>query len=122
MSAVAHGGHWASKVGSDSPTAGDSSLAQTFTVAAASTLSFYYQVVCPDTVTYDWATATLADLTTGTSSTILPKDCSKTGTWKRVTAALTAGHQYKLTLSSHDDDYTGDATYTLFDDVVVTTP
>ena len=30
----------------------------------------------------------------------------------------TAGHSYTLTLISHDDNYVGDATYTLFDDVI----
>jgi serine protease len=32
---------------------------------------------------------------------------------------VTAGHQYTLMLSSHDDNYPGDPTYTLYDDVVV---
>jgi len=34
-------------------------------------------------------------------------------------AALTAGHNYTLTLTSHDDNYAGDPTYTLFDDVTL---
>jgi hypothetical protein len=70
-------------------------------------------------VFYDWATATLMDQTLGTTVTILPKDCSKSSAWKQVSANLTGGHQYALTLVSHDDDYAGDPTYALFDDVVV---
>ena len=114
----AHGGTFAAQVGGTSPTSGDSSVAQTFTVpAGATSLGFYYQVHCPDTVTYDWATATL---TTGaTTTTILAKDCSNTGAWKRVTVPVTAGATYTLTLISHDDDYAGDPTYTLFDDVTL---
>ena len=34
---------------------------------------------------------------------------------------MTAGHSYTLTLSSHDDNYAGDPTYTLYDSVGVTT-
>jgi serine protease len=30
---------------------------------------------------------------------------------------VTAGHSYTLTLTSHDDNYPGDPTYTLYDDV-----
>jgi hypothetical protein len=36
-----------------------------------------------------------------------------------VSASVTAGHSYTLTLTSHDDNYSTDATYTLYDDVVV---
>jgi hypothetical protein len=106
--------------GSTSPTNGDSSISQTFSVAStAKTLSFKYQVHCPDTVTYDWATATLKDNTSGTTATILAKTCSNTGTWAAVSAAITGGHSYTLTLVSHDDNYAGDATYTWFDTVAV---
>jgi serine protease len=70
-------------------------------------------------VTYDWATATLKDNTSGTSSTVLAKTCNNTGTWTQVSTAITAGHSYTLTLISHDDNYAGDATYTLYDDVVI---
>jgi serine protease len=76
-------------------------------------------VVCPDSVTFDWATATLKDNTTGTTTTILAKTCTNTGTWVQVTASITAGHSYTLTLTSHDDNYNNppDPTYTLFDDI-----
>ena len=32
---------------------------------------------------------------------------------------VAAGHSYTLTLTSHDDNYAGDATYTKYDDVVL---
>jgi hypothetical protein len=114
-----HSGTYAARLGNTSATNGDSSIAQTFTVPAGDTqLSFFYQMSCPDTVTYDWATATLKDNTTGTTTTILPKTCA-TGTWTQVTAAVTAGHSYTLTLTSHDDNYGSDPTYTLYDDVAL---
>ncbi len=120
ISTSAHSGSYAGQAGSTSPTSGDSSISQTFTApSGASTLTFWYKVVCPDTVTYDWATATLRDNTTGTTSTILGKTCTNTGSWVKVSASVTAGHSYTLTLISHDDNYAGDATYTLFDDVSV---
>jgi hypothetical protein len=116
----AHSGSYAARVGGTSPTNGDSASAQTFTATNGGTLSFWYDVVCPDTLTYDWATATLKDNTAGTTSTVLTKTCvNPSSGWKQITKALTAGHSYTLTLVSHDDDYAGDATYTLYDDVTV---
>src|SRR5207237_3989378 len=51
---AAHGGSDAARVGGTSPTNGDSSIRQTFSAGAAGgTLSFYYKVVCTDTVRYD---------------------------------------------------------------------
>jgi hypothetical protein len=108
--------------GNTSATNGDSSVSQTFTLPAGVTaISFYYRVTCPDTVTYDWATATLRDNTAGTTTTLLAKTCTNNGAWAQVTYGVSsrAGHSVTLTLTSHDDNYTGDATYTLFDDVTV---
>ncbi|HEX4786937.1 MAG TPA: hypothetical protein VH372_00640, partial [Actinospica sp.] len=52
-----HSGTYAALLGSSSPTNGSSSIAQSFTApTGGGTLSFWYDVVCPDTVTYDWAT------------------------------------------------------------------
>ena len=39
-----------------------------------------------------------------------------------MTASVTAGHSYTLTLVSHDDNYAGDPTYTLYDDVAFAAP
>jgi hypothetical protein len=118
-----HSGTYAARAGSTSPTSGDSSIAQTFTApSGGGTLSFWYKVTCPDTLTYDWATATLRDNTTATSTTVLAKVCTNTGAWVSVSAVLTGGHGYTLTLISHDDNYAGDATYTLYDDVQIAAP
>ena len=121
--AVVAGGHTGSfsgRAGSASPTNGSSNIVQTFTAASGTTsLKFWYSVTCPDTVTYDWATATLKDVTANTTSTILAKTCTNGAGWKQVSASVVAGHQYTLTLTSKDDNYVGDATYTLFDDVTV---
>ena len=115
-----HSGTYAAQLGSTSPTNGDSSIAQTFAVPSESTqLSFWYNVTCPDTVTYDWARATLADTTAGTTATVLAKTCVASSGWKQVTAPVTAGHTYTLTLTSHDDNYSGDSTYTKYDDVAL---
>ena len=51
------------------------------TSSTGGTLSFFYQVHCPDTVTYDWATATLKDNTTGTTATLLGKTCTNSSSW-----------------------------------------
>jgi len=113
-----HSGTYAALLGSTSPTNGDSSIAQTFTAGTGNTaLHFWYNITCPDTVIYDWATATLKDNTTGTTITALAKTCVASSGWIQVTAAVVAGHSYTLTLVSHDDDYPGDPTYTKYDDV-----
>ncbi|NUP47912.1 MAG: hypothetical protein HOW97_11460, partial [Catenulispora sp.] len=117
----AHSGTYAARIGATTPTNGDSSAAQTFTAPSGSgTLSFWYNVFCPDTVTYDWATATLKDNTANTTSTVLAKTCvNPSSGWKQITAPVTAGHSYTLTLTSHDDNYSGDPTYTLYDDATL---
>ena len=117
---VAHSGSYAALAGSTSPTNGDSSIRQTFTApSGASTLGLYYASNCPDTVTYDWVTVTLKDNTAGTTRTLVPKTCAAAYQWTHVTASVTAGHSYTLTLTNHDDDWASDPTYTLFDDVVL---
>jgi hypothetical protein len=122
ISTASHSGTYAAIVGSTSPTNGDSTAAQTFTApTGATTLSFWYKVVCPDTITYDWATVTLKDNTTGSTSTPLAKTCTNNGTWKQVSTSITSAHSYTLTLVSHDDNYAGDATYTYYDDAATST-
>lgn len=113
-----HSGTYAAMLGSTTPTNGDSSITQTFVApVGASALSFWYQMTCPDTLTFDWATATLTDNTVGGGpSTPLPKTCV-TGGWTQVTTPVTSGHSYTLTLTSHDDNYGADPSYTLFDDI-----
>ena len=116
----AHTGSYAAVVGATTPTNGDSSIAQTFTApSTGGTLSFWYNVHCPDTVTYDWAAATLKDNTSATTTTVLANTCSNTNTWTKVSATLTASHSYTLTLVSHDDNYASDPTYTQYDDVAI---
>jgi len=120
---AAHSGSYGAQLGSTSPST-DSSLVQTFNLPSGSpTLSFWYKNTCPDTVTYDWATATLKDNSTGTTATVLAKTCTTSGAWTLVNynASSMAGHSVTLTLTNHDDNYSGDATYTTFDDVNVTT-
>ena len=120
VSSGCHSGTWCARAGTTTPTNGNSSVAQTFTIPTGKTsLSFYYKVVCPDTVTYDWATATLKDNTTNTTTTVLPKTCTNAGAWVKVSATVTVGHSYTLTLTSRDDNYPGDPTYTLYDDVTL---
>jgi len=122
VSTTAHSGSYSAMLGSTSPTNGDSSIAQTFTAPSNATgISLYYEVFCPDTITYDWATATLKDNTAGTTATLVAPTCTNGAGWVNATGSLTAGHSYTLTLTSHDDDYAADPTYTLYDDVTITT-
>jgi hypothetical protein len=113
-------GRYADLGGAVSPTNGDSSITQLFTAPAGATkLTFYYKMTCPDSVRYDWATATLRDNTTGATKTVLPRTCASNSSWVAVTTTIVAGRSYTLTLTSHDDNYPNDGSYTRFDDVFV---
>ena len=114
-----HSGIGAAKAGSAISKTLDS-IAQTFTTGSGAVLSFWYQGFCNDKVQYAWATATLADNTAGTSATLLPKTCTRTGKWAQITSgALPAGHSMTLTLASKSEVYKTSFNYTLFDDVQV---
>jgi kumamolisin len=122
ISTTAHSGSSSAQIGSPSPTNGDSSISQTFTIPSGNgTLSFWYQAHCADMVTDDWATATLIDTSTRATSTVLAKTCTNNGAWVQVTAnvASSAGHSVTLTQINHDDNYASDPTYTLYDDVSI---
>src|SRR5437764_7845636 len=83
-------------------------------------VSFWYKPTCPDTLTYYLSTSTFNDNTAPTFPTRRSTDLTNNNTWVQASATLTASHSYTLTLVSHDDNYAGDATYTLFDDVAIT--
>jgi hypothetical protein len=121
ITTVSHSGSYAAVVGAPEPTSGDSTIRQTFTTSSTQ-LSLYYATRCPDIVSYDWVRITLKDNTTSTTSTLVPTSCPASYAWTKITAATTAGHSYTLTILSHDDDYPGDATYTLVDDVSTAAP
>lgn len=115
-----HGGSSCAQAGAASATNGDSTLSQTFQPGAGqSQLSVWYSNHCPDTVVFYWVTITLRDDTTSTTTTMLARRCAPSPTWTNVTAPVRVGHAYTLTLINHDDNYSADPTYTLFDDVVV---
>ncbi len=124
VSTHAHSGSYSAILGKARRTSGSSSIAQTFTLpGGVTTLSFYYQGVCPssDTPGVAWASAALTDNTTGTPYTLLSPTCTNTGSWVQVTFSVSAlvGHSVTLTLTSHDDNDRGDYNYTYFDDVMV---
>jgi CheY-specific phosphatase CheX len=83
-------------------------------------LSFWYQGFCNDTIHYAYATATLLDTVTNTTTTLLADTCTKTGMWVQVTSpALVAGDSVTLTFSNISEVFESDYNYTLFDNVQV---
>ncbi len=86
-------------------------------------MRFRYKIVCPDTGTFDWFTATVGDQSldgySQTLSTIVPKRCSNSGSWQTasINVSSPALHTLVLTLMNHDNGYASDPTYTLVDDV-----
>ena len=120
ISTIAQSGSFSGQGGATVATNGDSSISQTFTAPGGTqTLSFWYQVHCPDVLANDWATAALVDNTTGITTTILDKTCNNSTTWVQVLSNVTADNSYTLSLINHDDNNPGDPTYTLFDNVKV---
>ena len=116
-----HSGSFAARLGSTSPTNGDSVMRQTVTVpAAGGTLSFWYQPHCPDTLTYDQEQMQIRNTSGATLLTVL-NVCSNSGAWTQVIQDLSAyrGQAIVLGFNNHDDNYAGDPTYTLFDDISV---
>ena len=120
--AVVSGGHtgsWAARLGSTTPTNGDSTMQQTVTVpAGGGTLTFWYQPHCPDTLTYDQEQMQVRSTANAVLQTVL-NVCSNSGTWTQVSVSLNslANQTVVLWFNSHDDNYASDPTYTLFDDV-----
>jgi hypothetical protein len=113
-------GNRAARTGADTPTTGDSSLAQSFTApAGTSTVTAYVYPVCRDVVDNDWVNVTLADTTAGTTATLLANSCTNDGTWHAVTGSVIPGHSYTLTLTSHDNGIDGTATAAYWEDVSV---
>jgi hypothetical protein len=113
-------GNYSGATGSINPTSGDSTLFQSFTAqAGSSTIRLHVQPICRDTVDHDWVNATLQDNTAGTTTVLLANTCTNDGTWKTVTGSVVPGHNYTVTLLSHDDGAPGTATLALWDDVTV---
>jgi hypothetical protein len=114
-----HNGRYAALIGDpDDPRKGDSTIRQSFVAARNHRrLSFWYNANCLDREKYDWTTASLKDDTTGSTRTVLPKTCTLDRTWQKVSAPVTGGHAYTLTLLSHDDGYFGDPMSAKYDDV-----
>ena len=117
-----HSGSWAARLGSTVPTNGDSIMQQTVTIpSSATSLTFWYKMSCPDTLTYDWALVQIRNTSNAVLATPLAKTCATNATWVQVTYSVTAlrGQTVVLWFSSHDDNYGADPSYTLYDDIAV---
>jgi hypothetical protein len=119
ISTVPHSGIYSARVGSTSAFNGNSTLTQTVTVpAGSSTLSFWYQPHCPDTLTYDQIQMQVRNTSGATLATVL-NVCASSSSWSQATFNMTpyAGQTVVLWFNVHDDGYPTDPTYSLFDDV-----
>jgi uncharacterized membrane protein len=124
VSSAKHTGTYSARVGSTSPTATDSTLRQTFSVpTGGGTLSFWYQPHCTDTIRYDWQEFDILN-TSGTVLATPLKVCANSSTWTQVSVNLApyAGTQIQIRFLDHDDNWPGDPTYFLIDDVTYTAP
>jgi hypothetical protein len=121
ISATAHTGGSSAQVGSTGAVNGNSTLTQTVTVpSGSSTLSFWYQPHCTDTLTYDQIQMQIRNTSGSTLATVL-NVCPTTSAWSQVTfnASTYAGQSVVLWFNDHDDGYAGDPTYFLVDDVTL---
>ncbi len=121
VSTGAHAGTSAARVGSTGAST-DSSITQQVTLPAGSPqLTFWYHIVCPDTLQYDWATVTVSNTSGTVLATPLAPTCTNSGIWVQGSANLAAfaGQTVVLAFKNHDDNFAGDPTYTLFDDISI---
>jgi hypothetical protein len=116
-----HTGSYSARLGAATPTNGNSVMQQTVTVPTNASLSFWYQPHCPDTITYDQQQMQVRS-TSGTTLLTVMNVCQNTSVWTQKSASLAgyAGQTVVLWFNSHDDNYAGDPTYVLFDDITLT--
>lgn len=106
--------------GTTTATIGDSKLVQTFTDPTGTTrVNVAYRMQCGGKVNSDWATITLRNNTTGTTTTLLSKTCKKQTAYTLLSATITPGTSYTLTLLNHDDGAATTPTYTRWDDITL---
>src|SRR5262249_50528837 len=119
---TSHSGNFALQLGASVATSGDSTATQIIAIPPdATTISIWYKMTCPDTLTYDWTTVSFMDNITKVVTTVLPRTCATNSSWVNVTAPVgaSAGHTVTLTLTSHDDNFPGDPSFVLYDDISV---
>jgi len=118
ISTTANSGSYSARLGSTSAVNGNSTLTQTVTVPSGSTLSFWYQPHCTDSITYDQIQMQIRNTSGATLATVL-NICSNSAAWTQVTfnMASYAGQTVVLWFNDHDDGYPTDPTYFLLDDV-----
>jgi len=115
-----HGGARSARAGRTTATTGDSVLSQTLTVPAGrDRLSVWWKGRCSDRATKAWASVVVRRNTSGKTSTLLPRTCVRTGSWRKVSVAVTAGHSYTVRLVNHDDGVAATPNRTYFDDVTL---
>jgi hypothetical protein len=121
ISTTPHSGSYSARIGSTSPVTGNSTLTQTVTIpSGTSTLRFWYQPHCTDTLTYDQIQMQVRSTSGATLATVM-NVCSNSGVWTQVTFNMTpyAGQTVVLWFNDHDDGYPTDPTYFLLDDVTL---
>src|SRR5207249_2375723 len=121
VSTTAHSGSYSARLGSTSAVNGNSTLTQTVAIpSGSSSLTFWYQPHCADTITYDQIQAQIRNASGATLATVL-NVCSNSGAWTQVSydTSSFAGQTVTLWFNDHDDGYPTDPTYFLLDDVAV---
>jgi hypothetical protein len=116
-----HIGAYDSRGGSTSPFNGNSTLTQTVTVPPGSPrLTFWYQPHCTDTIAYDQIQMQIRN-TAGTRLATVLNVCSNSGVWTQVSYDMSAYANQTVVLwfNDHDDNWPGDPTYFLLDDISV---
>ncbi len=121
VSTDSHTGSHSAMVGSRSPSTSSAISQRVVLPAGNPKLSFWFKVVCPDLVQYDYASAAVMGANGQVLATVLAPTCTNTNTWVQGSADLSAfaGQPATLIFGNHDDNNAGDPTYTLFDDVQI---
>ena len=95
-------GNYAGGAGYFSPY-GTATIAQTFKAAAGdSSLTLWYLTACTGSITYNYSTITLKNLSTGLTATLLNKTCANASAWQSFNPPITPGQSYTLTVTNRD--------------------
>jgi hypothetical protein len=121
VSTTPHSGSYSARLGSTSAVNGNSTLTQSVVVpSGTTTLTFWYQPHCTDSITYDQIQMQIRNTSGATLQNVL-NVCPTSTAWIQVSVDTSAyaGQTIVLWFNDHDDGYPTDPTYFLLDDVAI---
>ena len=115
-----HNGFLAAAAGSKTGSRGDSIISQTVVVPTGlSKLTVWWRGDCVGQESRAYATIVLKNNSTGKLTTVLPKTCSTSTEWQRLTVPVSDERSYTLRVVNHSDRARATANITYVDDLTL---